>query len=73
VHERWVNHLSLMTTRHLLARDDLTTRHRLPREQDSMSDTGSRRGDVLIVGGGSAGAVLAGRLSEDRARSGVRA
>ncbi|HEY1594447.1 MAG TPA: GMC family oxidoreductase N-terminal domain-containing protein, partial [Thermoleophilaceae bacterium] len=34
-----------------------------------MSDIGSDRADVVIVGGGSAGGVLASRLSQDRARS----
>jgi hypothetical protein len=59
-----LNHRDLAMTPHLRPGDDPASSNR-PGENKVMTDVGNGRADVLIVGGGSAGAVLAGRPSED--------
>src|SRR3984885_9480162 len=61
------NHRDLVTTFHLSGGES-QGRTGSPRKEIDMADV-SKTADVIIVGGGSAGAVLAARLSQDPART----
>src|SRR6202044_3964436 len=62
------HHRDPVMTAHLTGGESLRGRTGSPRKEIDMSDV-SETADVIIVGGGSAGAVLAARLSQDPART----